>query len=277
MSKVVIPIPHADFDPTETGVAWEMLVQNGVEVAFATPDARAGAADARMITGEGLGPWSWFLRADANGRRAYRKMIESEEFRNPIAWERIDVDAFDGIVLPGGHASRMKSYLESEILQEKVSTFFKSSKIIGAICHGVVLAARSKDAHGKSVLTGRKATALLRSQELTAWALTCLWLNNYYRTYRETVQAEVTRNLGNPENFISGPIPLARDSLENLAAGFVVEDGNLISARWPGDTHRFGCTVAQRVKESAASASRNVQPGQESTPAEFRNHPNVKT
>lgn len=252
MSRVVIPIPLSDFDPTETGVTWKMLTQAGVKVVFATPNAQVGAGDPRMITGEGLGPWSWFLKADRNGQRAYREMIESEEFRRPIAWEQISVADFDGIVLPGGHAPRMKSYLESGILQNKVSEFFKSNKIVGAICHGVVLAARSKDSAGKSVLTGRKATALLQSQELTAWALTCLWLKNYYRTYRETVQAEVARHLGSPKNFISGPTPLKRDSMKNLNAGFVVEDGNLISARWPGDSHRFGHAVAQRLNESDA-------------------------
>jgi putative intracellular protease/amidase len=252
MSRIVMPIPLFDFDPTETGVTWKMLTQAGVKIVFATPNAQAGAADSRMITGEGLGPWSWFLKADHNGQRAYREMIESEEFCKPIAWEQISVADFDGIALPGGHAPRMKSYLESETLQKKISEFFKSSKIVGAICHGVVLAARSKDSAGKSVLAGRKATALLRSQELAAWALTCLWLKNYYRTYRETVQAEVTRNLGNPRNFISGPAPLKRDSMENLDAGFFVEDRNLISARWPGDSHRFGCAVARRLNERAA-------------------------
>lgn len=252
MRRIVIPIPQSDFDPTEAGVTWKMLVQNGVEVTFATPNAQVSAGDPRMIKGDGLGPWSWLLRADANGRQAYREMTESEEFRKPIAWERINVAAFDGIVLPGGHAPGMRSYLESEILQRAVPEFFKASKIVGAICHGVVLAARSKDSLGKSVLAGRKATALLQSQELTAWALTCLWLKDYYRTYPETVQAEVTRSLGNPKNFISGPAPLTRDSMENLDAGFVVEDGNLVSARWPGDAHRFGSVVARRLNEGVA-------------------------
>ena len=75
--------------------------------------------------------------------------------------------------------------------------------------------------------------------ELSAWTLTRLWLKNYYRTYPVTVEAEVSAALANTKDFIKGPISLTRDSPDNLAAGFTVQDGNYLSARWPGDAHRF--------------------------------------
>jgi len=40
--------------------------------------------------------------------------------------------------------------------QEFVAAMFASDKPVGAICHGVLLAARSMGADGKSVLHGRK-------------------------------------------------------------------------------------------------------------------------
>ena len=41
----------------------------------------------------------------------------------------------------------------------------------GAICHGVLLAARSSLHSGKSVLYGKKTTALTKQMELIAWRL----------------------------------------------------------------------------------------------------------
>jgi hypothetical protein len=40
---------------------------------------------------------------------------------------------------------------------------------------------------------------------------------------------------------------LRRDSDTDPSAGFVVRDGNYISARWPGDAHRFADALATRV------------------------------
>lgn len=248
MSTIVIPLPSSDFDPTEAAVTWKTLIQNKIEVIFSTANGQPAAGDHRMLTGNGLGILSPLLRADINGRAAYNEMTQNQSFKNPIQWTAIKVSDFDGIVLPGGHAPGMKPYLESKTLQTVVSDFFEQSKLIGAICHGVVLAARSHRKDGKSILTGRQVTTLLRSQELAAWGLTCLWLGNYYRTYPETVQSEVTQALGDHGQFITGSLPLRRDSTGYLKRGFVVEDGTLITARWPGDAHLFGQALAQKLK-----------------------------
>jgi protease I len=133
--------------------------------------------------------------ANSCGLAAYSEMKGSAEYLTPIPWSEVSEPTFDGIVLPGGHAPGMKPYLESQLLQNLVSDFFAAKKLVAAICHGTVLVARSQQSDGRSSLFGYKTTALLRSQELTAWALTFLWLKNYYRTYPETVQSEVTRHL----------------------------------------------------------------------------------
>jgi protease I len=240
MPSVLIPIPHRDFDPTETGVPWKTLRALGHRVVFATPDAKPGVADQRMLTGHGLGFLAPLLIADANGRQAYTEMAASEEFRRPIPYSDVRVSDYQGLLLPGGHAPGMRSYLESEQLQSLTVAAFERQLPVGAICHGVVLAARSRRADGRSVLYGHRTTALTRQMELTAWAFTCLWLGRYYRTYPTTVQGEVTAALAARTDFIRGPMSTARDSPSDLASGFVVRDGNYLSARWPGDAHRFG-------------------------------------
>lgn len=239
MPTVLIPLPARDFDPTEAAVPWRVLTALGHTVKFATPDGLPGAADERMLTGRGLSILAPLLMADANGRGAYAEMLRNAAFMKPGRHTDQRIEDFDGLLLPGGHAAGMRPYLESRELQALVATAFALGKPVGAICHGVVLASRACKADGHSVLHGRRTTALTQQMELSAWALTALWLGRYYRTYPVTVQAEVSAALARPEDFIAGPVSTKRDTPTRLDIGFTVRDGQYLSARWPGDAHRF--------------------------------------
>jgi protease I len=181
------------------------------------------------------------MAADKNARHAYQDLLATHALASPIKYDELSEKDFDGLILPGGHAKGMKPYLESNLLQSVVGRFFQSNKPVGAICHGVVLASRSKvPSSSLSVLYGRKTTALPQWMELLAWNLTRTWMGDYYRTYPLTVQAEVTATLKSPHDFIRGPFSLKRDSSKHLNVGFIVRDGNYLSGRWPGDSHLFG-------------------------------------
>lgn len=236
---VLIPLPANDFDPTEAAVPWKVLSDNNTQIVFATPLGTKASCDQRMLTGSGLGIFAPLLQADKRGQQAFLQMSTSAEYMSPIKWQDINVNHYDGLILPGGHAQGMREYLESQILQNAVGKFFLENKLVGAICHGVVLAARSKMTNGKSVLFGKKTTALLASQELLAWSITNLWLGDYYRTYPITVEEEVRSLLAHETDFVKGPIPIFRDEPNRLDRGFCLQDGNYISARWPGDAHNF--------------------------------------
>jgi protease I len=235
-----MPIPSTDFDPTETGVPFAILEAAGHRVVMATPDGRPGAADPIMVTGKGLGILAPVLRANADGRSAYEAMTARAAFLSPFRWDGIRADDFDALLLPGGHAKGMRPYLESPTLQAATAAFFAAGKPVAAICHGTLLAARSKAANGKSVLYGRKTTGLTRAQEMLAWRLTAAWMGDYYRTYPTPLETEVRSLLARPEDFETGPSSVLRDSLAHLERGFTLRDGNYLSARWPGDAHRFG-------------------------------------
>jgi protease I len=245
--KILIPIPRADFDPTESGVPWKMLKGAGFDIVFATPEGKKAQCDLRMLNGRGLGPLSLILSANRLGKAAYIEMAHSKDFLRPRSWQAVadqGIEEFEGLILPGGHAPGMREYLESGLLQDLVVKFFAVDKPVGAICHGVVLAARSRarvvsSSEMQSVLYGRKTTALLKTQEMIAWRMTCLWLGKYYRTYPETVEAEVRSVLKSETDFVAGPPVFLRDTPAHLARGFTVVDRNYISARWPGDAHRF--------------------------------------
>lgn len=287
--KVLIVLPNEDFDPTEAAVSWQILKQAGHQVLFATPDGRRAWADPLMLSGEGLDFWAripglnkfkllgLLLRADGAARRAHAAMMRDSAFAQPLPYAALKVEQFDGLLLPGGHWARgMRTYLESRILQDFAAGFFDAGKPVGAICHGVVLAARSISAvSGKSVLYGRKTTALPWKLERAAWTLMKIagrtWDPDYYRTYTElpgdaagyrSVQAEVTRALARPQDFLDAPAGLhntlqnsglARDSANDKRAAWVVRDGNYVSARWPGDVHAFAQTFATMLAESPAA------------------------
>jgi protease I len=247
MATLLMPLPDSDFDPTESGVPWRTMRDQGHRLVFATPSGRTARADPKMVTGDGLGILSPLLKADANGRSAYLEMEKSEAFRRPISYGEIRAADYDALLLTGGHAPGMRVYLGSGVLQSAVADFFAQAKPVGAICHGVLLAARSSLHPGKSVLYGKKTTALTKQMELIAWRLTHRYLGDYYRTYPTTVEDEVRSALARPEDFIRGPLPLRRDSVARLGVGFTVRDGGYLSARWPGDAHRFAAELAAMI------------------------------
>ena len=160
------PLTDSDFDPTESGVPWRTMRDHGHRVVFATPSGRTARADPKMVTSEGLGILSPLLKADADGRSAYQEIEQSDaRFRRPISYGAIRAADFDALILTGGHASGMRVYLESGVLQSAVADFFSQKKPVGAFCHGVLLAARSSLHPGKSLPYGKKTTALTKQME----------------------------------------------------------------------------------------------------------------
>lgn len=249
MSRVLIALPSRGFDPTEAAVPWKVLFESGHEVVFATPDGKPAAADPVMVTGRGLGPLKYVLRADANGQAAYAAMVASDAFRNPITYDQAASRAFDALVLPGGHDKSVKPYLESAVLQRIAVDFMAADKPVGAICHGVLILARAKGDDGHSVIRSRKVTSLINRLELTGYHLTRLWMGDYYRTYPEiTTEDEVRAALASDRDFDRGPGGTKRDSMDALQHGFVVRDRNLVTARWPGDAHRWSLEIKQLLE-----------------------------
>lgn len=245
--RALMPLPNADFDPTEAAVPWKVLSEAGIEVVVATPDGKEAAADPIVLSGKELGFLRVFLRTDKRGRQAYEEFSKAV-CQTPAAYGHVNASDFDALILPGGHAPKMCSYLENLVLHQLITDFFAADKVVGAVCHGVVAAARAKRSDGKSVLFGRSTTALTEDMELFAWKATRKKLGDYYRTYPQTVQSEVTEALGESGTFHTGPQPFLRDSPTKLGRGFIVQDGNYISARYPGDIHRFSQAIAAALR-----------------------------
>lgn len=284
MATVLIPLPRTDYDPSEVAVPWRVLSQAGHRVVFATPDGQIASADPIMLSGEGLDPWGCIpglrrlplvgrlLRANRDARRDHASLVQDPAFRAPLHGDALDASLLDALLLPGGHCARgMRAYLESEQLKRLIAAFFSADKPVAAICHGVLLVARSLRSDGRSVLYGRRTTGLTWALEKSAWSLTRItrfWDPHYYRTYREqpgqpagymSVQQEVSRALADPADFLDVPEDaphyrrktsgLVRDSDSDDTPAFVVRDGNYLSARWPGDVHRFAREFAGMIAD----------------------------
>ncbi|MCJ8313507.1 MAG: DJ-1/PfpI family protein [Saccharospirillaceae bacterium] len=251
MKKILCPLPSYGFDPTEAAIPWWLLTQAGFDITFATPKGQKAACDIRMLKGHNLGVLRFVLQAKKDAIEAYTVMQNSESFCNPLTYDEIDTKQYDAILLPGGHDKGIKQYLESKVLQSVIVDFFNNNKPVAAICHAVVLVARSIDKKtDQSVIHNYQTTALLNSQELLAYNLTRLWLKDYYLTYPGlTVEDEVKSVLSNKEQFLQGPAPMFRDNAKKLKRGFFVKDRNYLSARWPGDVYNFSIEFIKMLQE----------------------------
>ncbi|MCP5160854.1 MAG: thiJ/pfpI-family protein [Hahellaceae bacterium] len=284
---VVMVLPAYGFDPSEAAIAWKVLMAQGISVVFATPEGAPAQADEIMVTGQGLDWWAGvpglkrivlvgrLMRANAEARRALQAMLRAPAFQHPIRYEDIRVESLGGMIFPGGHDKRIRPLLENDVLREKLREAMADADIhkqlpVAAVCHGVLVVARTLDSRGHSLLKDRSVTALPWDFERKAWWVSRIfrfWDPHYYRTYQEqpgeacgymSVEAEVKRALKSPNQFrlpekhtpdvwqkTSG---MHRDSSSNERPAWVVKDGNLVTARWPGDVHVFARTFADVVK-----------------------------
>ena len=256
--RVLVPLPDHDFDVTEVTVPWRMLVDAGHEVTFATERGAVPAGDPKLLDGVIFGQ----LGAEAEPKDFYAQMLDDPAFGSPIRWDAIEIDGYDGLLLPGGHAPGMRQYLGSSDLQAKVAGFWKLDRPVGAICHGVLVLARSIDPDtGRSVLDGRTTTCLTRWQERLAYYLTAWRLGRYYRTYPAYVEAEVRAALGPTGHFERGPLGSKRGTATDDGPAFVVEDGRYVSARWPGDAYLFARRFLALLESGAVPGAKGPDAG----------------
>ena len=93
-------------------------------------------------------------------------MQEDGSFNSPLPFDGIDPGAFDGLVLPGGHAAEtlaslyLESIAERTPLQAKVQQFWRMRKPVVAVCHGVLVLSRAG-------VLGDAATPVIRTMAVT--------------------------------------------------------------------------------------------------------------
>jgi putative intracellular protease/amidase len=248
VARVLVPLPDRDFDVTEVAVPWALLTAAGHEVVVATETGATPAADPRLLTGVIFGQ----LGAEPEPKRSYARLAGTPGFRGPQPWDEIVPADFDALLLPGGHAPGMRQLLGNPDLRGTVLACWTSGRPVAAICHGVLLLARTIDpATGRSVLHESMTTCLPKYMERSAYYATAWRLGRYYRTYPAYVEDEVRAALRDPDTqFARGPRTLGtRGTATDDSPTFVVEDGRYVSARWPGDAYAFARALIRRLEE----------------------------
>jgi putative intracellular protease/amidase len=232
-------LPNHDFDPTEAAITWEVLNTAGIDVEFATPDGQPAAGERDTVRGGFRGPFPARLEALA----AYNVMLQDPRYARPMTWADAAAWDADGVVFPGGHAAGVKPYLESRAVQKIALEAHRRGAVIGAICHGVLVLARTTDPHtGRSLLDGKTVTALTKSLERSALWLTFWRVGRRFRTYPVYTEDEVRQSLGPAGRFVVG---------DGRNDPHVVEDGNVVTARYAVDAKRFGSTVVAKLRVAA--------------------------
>ncbi len=241
MAKFLIVLPQTDFDPTEVAVPWKAWTDAGHSIVFATETGAAATCDPVTLTGVGLPFWAKSLKAHDDNVALYHAMTASPAYQIPLRWDAVRSSDYDAVHFPGGHAPGMRPYLESAEVQRIAREAFAANQLVSSICHGAIPLARA------GVLKGRKTTALTGMMEGLAVALTKGRLGNHYSTYPETVETEVKRLLTSPSDFDAGPMLPRYATAERPDLGFVVTDGNFVSARWPGDAWTLAKAVLRQL------------------------------
>ena len=245
MATILMPLPDEGSDVTEVAVPWRLLTDAGHEVVIATEFGRAPNADPLLISGVVFGQ----LGAEPEPIAYYRDFERAPSRNAPLRWSDLDVSEFDGVLLAGGHAPRMRQYLGSAELQDHVSHFWTLDRPVGAICHGVLVLARAHTATGRSVLAESRTTCLPKYMERAAFFGTAWRRGRYYRTYPAYVEDEVRAALADPAGqFERGPRELRRrGTATDDSPAFAVQDGRYVSARWPGDAYLFAQKFLDRL------------------------------
>jgi putative intracellular protease/amidase len=246
MARILVPLPDNDFDITEVSVPWKLVTRAGHSVTFSTEGARTPRGDPLLLGGLVFAR----LGAEEEAKAFYRELERAPEYNAPIRYRDIDPDAYDALLLPGGHASGMRQYLGSAELQEKVALFWKTGRPVAAICHGVLLLARAQDPEtSRALIASYRTTCLPKYMERIAYFLTFWKHGKYYRTYPAYVEDEVRAVLDRPaEQLVRGPITLTEKGAEHRDdAAFVVEDGKYVSGRWPGDAYLLAKRLLARL------------------------------
>ncbi len=242
LRPILMPLPDRDFDPTEAAIPWKTCTSRGFGVTFSTENGTVAEGDLRRLEG----PLPGLLSASRRARAAYREMIEDPAFGCPIPWERIDASRFQGLLLPGGDALGVRQYLDSSLLRSKVLQFWQENKLIGALCHGVLVLARTIDPRtGRSVVYGHKVTATPKSLDRFAYLGDHWLLKHGYIMYERCVADEVRTCVQHPQDLSFGP---------SLFKPYVVRDGMLITSRWFLDAELFAEIFAEALGEHPVAA-----------------------
>lgn len=122
-------------------------------------------------------------------------MSTSPEWLTPLSWSTptFTLHPYDLVFLPGGHEKSVRQIIDSKRVHALLVDYFPQTvkpeaggggaKVVGAVCHGVMVLSEAKDEAGRCPIWECVTTALPARFEQVAFWGTRLFLGDYYKTY----------------------------------------------------------------------------------------------
>ncbi|KZW02820.1 class I glutamine amidotransferase-like protein [Exidia glandulosa HHB12029] len=254
--RILICMADNGQDPTECAIPWKRFTEAGYAVDFATENGAVPSADQLLVKGSlfksVLGPkQAW--------TDMYHEMSSSPAFQAPHSWSanNFTFEPYAAVIFPGGHDKPIRQYLESPTLHALLQSYWpqtdrftntKPRKVVGAICHGVLVPAFA------GLLHDVETTTLPQWLESLGQGIGSLWgRGQYYRTYPDRWTFEdVLKVVKDKAQYKKGPVA--------SPAPFAHTDPKraYVSARWPGDAELFAQKVMEEIK-AAQEETKKVQ------------------
>ena len=136
----------------------EAFIRAGFKVDLASPGGIKPTMDRRSLDPKTVGePVAERMRAYL-GRNA-------ERIAHPLVLAGINTDAYDAIVVPGGHGPVEDLYKDPDMGRVLLEAD-RGSKVIAAVCHGPAALLAARDENGRWPFAGRKMTSLSDEEEI---------------------------------------------------------------------------------------------------------------
>ncbi len=143
----------------ELVVSHQSLINAGHTVHIATPGGVKPTVDQVSLAAESAGG-----QERADGFRNYIDAIDAE-LSAPLVLADVDADAYDAVVMPGGHGPMADLYQDADLGRLLVATD-KAGKVIAPFCHGPAGLLSAKASDGSYAFSGRRLTVFTDEEEL---------------------------------------------------------------------------------------------------------------
>jgi putative intracellular protease/amidase len=110
-------------------------------------------------------PKSYQEESQTEETRRFLADVEAQAaLSHTIAIDRVNVEDYDAIFLPGGHGT-MWDFPTSQALTDKLEAFDRTEKIIAAVCHAPAALVSAKNISGEPLVKGKVVTAFTDNEE----------------------------------------------------------------------------------------------------------------
>lgn len=141
------------FHFAEMSDPYYILQDHGVEVDLASIKGGEPPAD----------PCS--LKEDAESMKRFQKdSAAMAKLKSTTKIDDVDVSAYEGIFLPGGHGT-MWDFPDNKALKQALETIWRQKKIIGAVCHGPAALVNLKDEGGQPLVKNHRLNCFTDEEE----------------------------------------------------------------------------------------------------------------